>query len=128
MYKNAVRALGICAILLFVVAIVGMSASGSHRWVEPAEEAGWILFVSLIIIEYLVAARTEDDGGYVKAAKLAWAFGIASLLLLLVALIGNVASVATPKWTEPVEVAGLLCMLGLVLLAVAGRRKARDGD
>ncbi|HEY5532629.1 MAG TPA: hypothetical protein VIK22_11620 [Candidatus Anoxymicrobiaceae bacterium] len=129
MYRKLVWGLGAVAIACFIVAIIGLATSSSHRWVRPAEELGWIIFVSIVIIQYLVAPHSEVEGGYTSLQMLAWALGIVSIVLLFFALISNIAiSGATPKWTEAVEAVGLLCMLGLVLISISGRGKLWGGD
>ena len=43
--KTLGNVLAILAVLCFVAAIIGMASNGSHRWVEPLQEAsgsGWL--------------------------------------------------------------------------------------
>ncbi len=129
MYRKLVWSLGAVAIACFIVAIIGLATSGSHRWVRPAEELGWIMFVSVVIIQYLVAPHSEVEGGFTTLQMLAWGLGIVSIVLLLIALICNIViSGTTPKWIEPIEAVGLLCALGLVLISISGRGKLWGGE
>ena len=75
--------LAVLAVLCFLVAIIGMAISGSHRWVEPLEELGWIFFVGCLLVLYLASAPETTLN--LQWAKAAWAFGALSIALLLAA-------------------------------------------
>jgi uncharacterized membrane protein len=115
-------------IVLFVITIAGQFTSGSQRWVEPAESAGWICFVVLVMGEYLLNRGPGLEGtGYSSLEKAAWACGGLSIALLAVSIIAFAASAVEKTWMEAVQLGGLLFMLGLVILSVYSR-KLRDGE
>ena len=115
--------LALCTIVLFVVAIIGMFTSSSHRWVEPVQEAGWIFFVLLIVATYLLDRGPEYKGAaYTTPEKVAWGFAAAAIACMLVAIIASVASETRDSWVEAVETAGVLCNLVLILIVVTVRR------
>jgi len=115
--------LAVIALLCFVAAIIGMAISGSHRWVEPAEEAGWMFFVGCVLVLYLVVEpdSAEAENLNAKWANAAWAFGALSIALLLAAFIANLAAVTYRYWFEAIETAGLVSMAFTVICAVMAR-------
>lgn len=117
------NALAVIAILCFVAAIIGMAISGSHRWVEPAEEAGWIFFVGCVLVLYLMVDpdSVEAENLNPKWANAAWAFGGLSIALLIAAFIANVVSLTYRYWFESIETAGLVAMVITILCAVMAR-------
>jgi len=111
--------LAVLAVLCFLVAIIGMAISGSHRWVEPLEELGWIFFVGCLLVLYLASAPETTLN--LQWAKAAWAFGALSIALLLAAFIANIAAVTYRYWFEAIETAGVVAMLATVLCAITAR-------
>jgi purine-cytosine permease-like protein len=123
--------LAVFTIVLFAIAIVGMFADSSPRWVEPVQEAGWIFLILLIVVDYLLDRGPEYKGAaYSTPEKVAWGFAAAAIACMLVAIIGSVASETRGYWVEAFEAAGILCNLGLILIVVTrqrGRIKKESG-
>ena len=115
--------LAVLAILCFIAAIIGMAISGSHRWVEPLEEAGWMFFVGCVLVLYLMVEpdSVEAENLNPKWATAAWAFGALSIALLLTAFIANLAAVIYRYWFEAIETAGLVAMVLTIISAVMAR-------
>jgi len=116
------NALGAIALLCFIAAIIGMAIGGSHRWVEPIEELGWMFFTGCALVLLLMAdssgeARTVKSG-WVNAA---WACGSLAIALLLTAFIANVLSIHYRYWFEAIDTAGLVFMAATVVSAVLAR-------
>ncbi len=113
----------VLAILCFVIAIIGMAAGGSHRWVEPVEELGWIFFVGCVLAFFLLPERGAASGPSLDPSwvRIAWGAGAVAIALLLAALVGNLASTHYKYWLEALETAGLLGMFVTVLAAVMAR-------
>jgi len=115
--------LAICTIVLFVIAIIGMFANSSQRWVEPVQEAGWIFLVLLIVVDYLLDRGPEYKGAaYTTPEKVAWGFAAAAIACMLVAIVASVASETRDSWVEAFEAVGILCNLVLILIVVTVRR------
>ncbi|MHB8894617.1 MAG: hypothetical protein ACYC99_05470 [Candidatus Geothermincolia bacterium] len=114
--------LAVIALLCFITAIIGMAIGGSHRWVEPLEELGWIFFTGCVLILYLVVGPAEGAGPLRSSwANAAWAFGALTLALLITAFIANVAAVQYKYWFEAIDTAGLVCMVVTIISAVMAR-------
>jgi peptidoglycan/LPS O-acetylase OafA/YrhL len=120
-----------CVFALFVASIIGMFSSSSPRWVEPVQEAGWIFFVLLLVMTYLLDRGPEYKGAaYATPEKVAWGFAAAAIASMLIAIIAGVASETRDSWVEAVEMVGTLCSLGLILIVVTirrGRMKEESG-
>ncbi len=115
--------LALCTIVLFVIAIIGMSTNSSQRWVEPVQEAGWIFFIVLIVVTYLLDREPEHKGAaYTTPEKVAWGFAAAAIACMLVAIVASVASETRDSWVEAFEAAGILCNLVLILIVVTVQR------
>src|SRR4030042_5827889 len=115
--------LALCTIVLFVIAIIGMSPNSSQRWVEPVQEAGWIFFIVLIVVTYLLDREPEHKGAaYTTPEKVAWGFAAAAIACMLVAIVASVASEPRDSWVEAFEAAGILCNLVLILIVVTVQR------
>ena len=113
------NALAIIALLCFVAAIIGMAMSGSHRWVEPVEEAGWMFFTGCVMILYLVVPSGEELNK--KWVKAAWALGGVAIALLLVSFIANLSAQQYKYWFEAIETSGLVFMVLTIIAAVMSR-------
>lgn len=110
------------ALACFVVAIIGMAASGSHRWVEPMEQLGWIFFTGCVLSLYLLGEPDEAAEPLNSAwSNAAWAFGGLAIALLLTAFVANIASMVYKYWFEAIETAGLVCMAMTVISAVMAK-------
>ncbi len=121
------RALGnwlaLLAIVFIIVAIIGGIAGGSHRWVEPFEQAGWMCLVGCILVLYLVVDSEQAEAGK-NSAQLrtaAWVFGAVAIVLFAVGLIANGSLVVPRHWFEAVELAGILATLGTIVTAIMSR-------
>lgn len=113
--------LAVIALLCFVAAIIGMASNGSHRWVEPLEEAGWMLFTGCVLVLYLMAGPPTEEPLNAKWVRAAWAFGGLALALLLIAFISNLASQQYKYWFKAIETAGLVAMVLTIISAVMAR-------
>jgi peptidoglycan/LPS O-acetylase OafA/YrhL len=115
--------LAVIALIFFVVAIIGNAVSGSHRWVETFEEAGWIFFVATILVLYLETDRVpaEEKPEYAKWVPVAWTFGVIAIALFLFALVANLAMSVQKSWVEAVELAGVVAMLVTIVSAIMSR-------
>jgi len=115
--------LALIAIVCIIVAIIGGLAGGSHRWVEPFEQAGWMFLVGCILVQYVVGDREQVETGK-NSAQLraaAWAFGALAIVLFAVGLIANASLVVPRRWFEPVELAGILATLVTIVTAIMSR-------
>lgn len=114
--------LAVIAIVFFIVAIIGNASNGSHRWVEPCEQAGWIFFVGAVLVLYLetepATSESEED---MKWVPLAWTFGGIAIVFFLFALVLNLVSSAPHGWFEAIELCGTLAMLVTILAVVMSR-------
>jgi peptidoglycan/LPS O-acetylase OafA/YrhL len=106
------------ALICFLVAIIGMAMGGSHRWVEPVEELGWMFFTGCVLVLYLMADKDPDNPMDPRWVQAAWGFGILAIVLLFAAFIANIASAAYHYWFEALETAGLVCMVLTIISAV----------
>jgi predicted MFS family arabinose efflux permease len=113
------NALAVIALLCFVAAIIGMAISGSHRWVEPLEEAGWMFFTGCVLVLYLVVPSDgELDQKWVSAA---WGLGALAIALLLASFIANLAAQQYHYWFEAIETAGLVAMVLTIIASIMAR-------
>lgn len=121
--KTLGNVLGVLAAIFFAIAIIGMATHGSHRWVEPFEEAGWLLFVGCVLALYLMARQAPEDAGpgARKWESAAWGFGALAVVLFVVAIISNAAMATSESWVEAVELAGVLAMLVTIISAIYAR-------
>jgi len=113
--------LAVIAILCFIAAIIGMASNGSHRWVEPIEELGWMFFTGCVLVLYLMAEPPTEEPLNAKWVNAAWGFGALAIALLLAAFIANVASTTYKYWFEAIETAGLVAMVLTIISAVMAR-------
>jgi hypothetical protein len=117
--RNIGNALAVIALLCFVAAIIGMAMSGSHRWVEPLEEAGWMFFTGCVLVLYLVVPwEGELNQKWVTAA---WALGAVAIALLLASLVANLAAQQYKYWFEAIETSGLVFMVLTIIAAIMAR-------
>ena len=117
--RNIGNALAVIALLCFVAAIIGMAISGSHRWVEPLEEAGWMFFTGCVLVLYLVVPwEGELNQKWVTAA---WALGAVAIALLLASLVANLAAQQYKYWFEAIETSGLVFMVLTIIAAIMAR-------
>lgn len=113
------NALAVIAMLCFVAAIIGMAISGSHRWVEPLEEAGWMFFTGCVLVLYLVVpSEGQLNQKWVSAA---WGLGALAIALLLAAFIANIAAQSYKYWFEAIETAGLVAMVLTIIASIMAR-------
>lgn len=113
------NALAVIALLCFVAAIIGMAISGSHRWVEPLEEAGWMFFTGCVLVLYLVVpSEGQLNQKWVSAA---WGLGALAIALLLAAFIANIAAQSYKYWFEAIETAGLVAMVMTIIASIMAR-------
>jgi hypothetical protein len=113
------NALAVIALLCFVAAIIGMAISGSHRWVEPLEEAGWMFFTGCVLVLYLVVpSEGQLNQKWVSAA---WGLGALAIALLLAAFIANIAAQSYKYWFEAIETAGLVAMVLTIIASIMAR-------
>ena len=121
--KALANGLALIAIFFIMVAIIGGLAGGSHRWVEPFEQAGWMFMVGSILVMYAVPdgeqVETVKNSAQLRAA--AWAFGAVAIVMFAVGLIANASLVVPRRWFEPVELAGILATLVTIVTAVMSR-------
>jgi peptidoglycan/LPS O-acetylase OafA/YrhL len=126
--------LAVIAILFFIAAIVGNAANGSHRWVEPCEQAGWIFFVGAVLVLYLETERapSESEEEEMKWAPAAWTFGGIAIVLFLFALVLNRVSTQPHGWYEAIELGGTVAMLVTIIAVVMSRggwhRRTKEKD
>lgn len=117
--RNIGNGLAVIALLCFVAAIIGMAMSGSHRWVEPLEEAGWMFFTGCVLVLYLVVPwEGELNQKWVTAA---WALGAVAIALLLASLVANLAAQQYKYWFEAIETSGLVFMVLTIIAAIMAR-------
>lgn len=102
---------GVC----WIVTTIGMIIGGSHRWIEPFQQLGWMFFVAGFLVMYLQTGREITKP---RLANLAWLAGAVAIGLFLVALILNVASEAEKTWFEAFEAAGTIAMTVTVISAI----------
>ena len=114
---NKKLGLGLLAVTgaCWIVTMIGMIIGGSHRWIEPFQQVGWIFFIGGFLVLYL---RTGREIIRPNMAKLAWGAGAVAITLFLVALILNAASVTYKSWYEAFEAAGSIVMLVTVMSAI----------
>jgi phosphatidylglycerophosphate synthase len=117
--RNIGNALAVIALLCFIVAIIGMAMSGSHRWVEPLEEAGWMFFTGCVLVFYLVVPwEGELNQKWVSAA---WVLGAVAIALLLASFVTNLAAQQYKYWFEAIETSGLVFMVLTIIAAIMAR-------
>lgn len=114
---NKKLGLGLLAVTFacWIVTMTGMIIGGSHRWVEPFQQVGWIFFIGGFLVLYL---RTGREIIRPNMAKLAWGAGAVAVVLFLLSLVFNAASVAYKTWYEAFEAAGSIAMLVTVMSAI----------
>lgn len=114
---NKKLGLGLLAVTgaCWVVTIIGMIIGGSHRWTEPFQQLGWIFFIAGFLVLYLLTGREIKRP---NMANLAWGAGAVAIVLFLLTLIFNVASVAYKSWFEAFEAAGSIAMVATVMSAI----------
>lgn len=121
----------LCTLSLFIVAIVGMAATDPpNDWVEIVEEAAWISFVALLVVNYLLDRKPPAaDAAMSPPRMMAWCFAGIAVACQLVAIVGGLAGEGRYKWAEAFEVTGTLFTLFLLLVIVTMRGGgAREGS
>lgn len=109
----------LCAAGFFAAAVIGMLAGSTGSWVEVVEELGWISFVLLIVVTYLVDERPlEERAANVIPERMGWSFAAVAIACQVAAIIAGLVSDSRDYWVEGIEVAGSFCTLLLVLVAV----------
>ena len=102
---------GVC----WVVTMIGMFSGGSHRWIEPFQQLGWMFFIGGFLVLYLQTGREIIRP---QLANLAWWAGAAAIALFFVALILNAVSDIPKSWYEAFEAAGSIAMVVTVMSAI----------
>jgi predicted tellurium resistance membrane protein TerC len=123
-YRRIGNLLAVAALTFFVVAIIGNAVGGSHRWVEPFEQAGWIFFVCSFLVLFLLANPDAVDPLW---SRRAWVLGVIAILLFFIGIVINAVSAHEKSWYEALEVAGSLFTLFAILAAITARRE-RPGN
>lgn len=130
--KIAVNVFGAATIILAITAIIGMAVSGSHQWVQPVEEASWMMLVITVLSAYLLAGPGPGKPQVVSKAwrNSALAAGAVAIVLFIVALVTYATSAEPSTWIESIELAGMLAMVVTVLSCVMATggfgRRAKD--
>jgi cell division protein FtsW (lipid II flippase) len=118
-YRKLGNTFAVIALVLFMVSLIGMVSNGSHRWVEPFQQAGWICFVIAMLVLYLLTPEAADNDP--MWANAAWVFGGLAILLFLSGMIVNAATVIDRSWYEALEAGGSIATLLTIVTALYSR-------
>lgn len=110
----------LCTVLLFVAAVIGMIFTDSpNDWVEIVEEAGWISFVLLIVVTYLLDREPSLKGTALTVPeKIGWVLAALAVACQVVAIGAALVGDFRESWVEGIEVAGTFFTLILILVTV----------
>lgn len=129
--KITLNVLGAATIALFVAAIIGMAVQGSHRWVQPLEQAAWIAFILTVISLFLFAVPGKSKLRVVSEMwkRRALVAAVIATAIFIASLIAYAVSAKPYAWIEALELAGILMMVATVIscvMATGGFGRSRD--